>query len=110
MTKVWVPVPGGDSLNVGQACISRAGGRAIALIRLEDGLHALDNTCPHAGGPLGQGEVEGALIVCPWHGRAFDIHTGICDGYADRVTVFQVVERPEGACIEIEDKSTDSIT
>jgi nitrite reductase (NADH) small subunit len=37
---------------------------------------AMENVCPHRGGPLGQGMVEGSKIVCPWHGWAWDTQTG----------------------------------
>ena len=50
----------------------------IALFNLDGEVHALDNTCPHAGGPLGEGTMEGDLIVCPWHGWKFHIPTGTC--------------------------------
>ncbi len=52
--------------------------RGIALFNLDGQVHALDNTCPHAGGPLGEGTVEGDLVACPWHGWKFHIPTGAC--------------------------------
>src|SRR3972149_1417214 len=53
-----------------------AGGRAIALFRREEGWYAIDNTCPHRGCPLAEGEVEKFLVTCPCHGSQFDIRTG----------------------------------
>lgn len=53
-------------------------GNEIALFRIEDKIYALDNTCPHAGGPLGEGEVENACVTCPWHGWTFELSTGSC--------------------------------
>ncbi len=50
----------------------------IALFNLDGHIYALDNTCPHAGGPLGEGTIEGEHIVCPWHGWKFHIPTGVC--------------------------------
>lgn len=50
----------------------------IALFNLDGDIYALDNTCPHAGGPLGEGTVEGDLVECPWHGWKFHIKTGAC--------------------------------
>jgi nitrite reductase (NADH) small subunit len=52
--------------------------QGIALFNLEGTIYALDNTCPHAGGPLGEGSVEGDLVECPWHGWKFNIKTGVC--------------------------------
>ena len=51
-------------------------GRLVALFNLNGQIHALDGTCPHAGGPLGDGELEGATVTCPWHGWQFDVTTG----------------------------------
>ncbi len=53
-----------------------AGGRVVALYNVEGQFHALDGVCPHAGGPLGQGELQGKLVTCPWHGWQFDVTTG----------------------------------
>jgi nitrite reductase (NADH) small subunit len=50
----------------------------IALFNHGGDIYALDNTCPHAGGPLGEGSVEGELVECPWHGWKFHIKTGVC--------------------------------
>ena len=51
-------------------------GRHIAVFRLEDGFHAIEDICTHDGGPLGEGEVEGDVVVCPRHGARFSIRTG----------------------------------
>ena len=55
-----------------------AGSRQIAIANLEGEIHALDNTCPHAGGPLGEGTIEGQDLICPWHGWRFDLTSGAC--------------------------------
>ena len=51
-------------------------GKEIALFNLDGAFHAIDNTCLHRGGPLGEGEVDGTLVTCPWHGWQYDILTG----------------------------------
>jgi len=48
----------------------------LALCNVNGTFRAVDNTCPHAGGPLGEGCLNGDLIVCPWHGWRFNVHTG----------------------------------
>ncbi len=53
-----------------------AGGRVIALYNVEGTLYALDGVCPHAGGPLGKGQLDGCTVTCPWHGWQFDASTG----------------------------------
>jgi len=55
-----------------------AGGRRVAVFRVEGRLHALDGTCPHRGGPLGEGTLSGSVVACPWHGWRFDVRTGQC--------------------------------
>lgn len=51
-------------------------GRALCVANVGGAICVLDGTCPHEGGPLGEGEIEGGRVVCPWHGYAFDVHTG----------------------------------
>jgi len=51
---------------------------AIALFNIDGKFYALENTCPHAGGPLGDGTLEGDIISCPWHGWTFHVPTGQC--------------------------------
>ena len=51
-------------------------GKEIALFNAGGTFYALDNTCPHRGGPLGEGELEGTVVTCPWHSWQFDLTTG----------------------------------
>ncbi len=53
-------------------------GREVALFKVNGVIFALDNFCPHAGGPLNEGKVENGTITCPWHAWTFDIPTGKC--------------------------------
>jgi ferredoxin-nitrite reductase len=54
----------------------RLGAREIALFRVGDQIHALDNTCPHAGGSLAEGTLDGGCVTCPLHAWRFDTRTG----------------------------------
>lgn len=56
--------------------VVEVGGQKIALLHVNGEFFALDNTCPHRGGPLGDGSVAGESVLCPWHGWAFDCKTG----------------------------------
>ena len=49
----------------------------IALFNVDGIFYAVDNTCPHAGGPLGEGKLAEAIVECPWHGWRFDLRTGM---------------------------------
>ena len=48
----------------------------IALYNIDGTFHAIDNACPHAGGPLGEGVLCGTIVECPWHGWKFDVVSG----------------------------------
>ncbi len=54
-------------------------GRAVALYKVDGQVYAIDGICPHAGGPLAEGSLNGCLAMCPWHGWEFDVKTGKCD-------------------------------
>ncbi len=60
----------------GQAREFPCGTRTICVANVEGKFEAVDNVCPHRGGPLGLGIVEGNKIVCPWHGWEFELATG----------------------------------
>lgn len=53
-------------------------GREIAVFRVEGRLYALEGRCAHQGGPLGQGEVVGGFVTCPWHGWTYEVASGRC--------------------------------
>jgi len=54
----------------------QVGGQAIALANVGGTLYAINNTCLHRGGPLGEGQLEGSVVTCPWHGWQFNVATG----------------------------------
>lgn len=51
-------------------------GKPIALFNVGGTFHAIDNVCRHRGGPLGEGDLEGSTVTCPWHGWQYDVTTG----------------------------------
>ena len=51
-------------------------GQAIALFNVDGTFHAVAGRCPHRGGPLGQGFLDGPRVSCPWHNYTFDVTTG----------------------------------
>ena len=69
-------IAGIDDVPPGSAIEVTAAGRVFAVYNVEGEIHVLDGICPHAGGPLGQGALEGNVITCPWHGWQFDVTTG----------------------------------
>ncbi len=58
-----------------------AGGEEVLLVKQGDQVYALNSTCPHAGGPLDEGQLEGDTVICPWHGSRFCLKDGkVLDG------------------------------
>lgn len=75
----WVDLCGLDELEPGTIGEFFVDGEGIAVANVDGTLYALDNTCPHAGGPLGDGTLEGTTVACPWHGWTYDVCTGACE-------------------------------
>lgn len=67
------------------------GGKRVAIFNAGGVFYAMDDTCPHEGGPLGEGDVSGAFVTCPWHAWEFNIMTGENDEDPDiRVDTYEV--------------------
>jgi thiamine pyrophosphate-dependent acetolactate synthase large subunit-like protein len=63
---------------------------------------ALENRCPHQGGPLGEGSIENGWLRCPWHGYDYDPRTGRPpEGFTDGAVRFDVAERPDGVYVRL---------
>ena len=54
------------------------GGRKIAVFNVTGQYYAVEDTCPHRGASLSQGQVSGTSVHCPWHGAEVDVRTGQC--------------------------------
>jgi len=72
----WVRVASTDDIEEGGSIAVDCGLHRIALFRLDGKFYAISDTCPHAGGPLSEGYVDGTEVVCPWHGWSFDLCAG----------------------------------
>jgi len=72
----WHRVAAAGDIPAGAGRELTAGGRVIALYNVDGEFYALDGVCPHAGGPLGEGVLQGNVVTCPWHGWQFDVTTG----------------------------------
>ena len=79
----FIDVGSTNDLPVGRTKLVAIGEAKLALCHTSSGFFALDNTCPHRGGPLAEGDIIGNEIVCPWHLWGFDLSTGTCGGNAD---------------------------
>jgi len=65
-----------SDLAPGTSKVVQADGHSIGLFNVEGTFYAIDNTCTHRGGPLGEGELSGETVECPWHGAHFNVKTG----------------------------------
>jgi nitrite reductase/ring-hydroxylating ferredoxin subunit len=76
----FIDIASSSELPLGRSKAYIVNGRTIALYHTDDGFFATDNTCPHRGGPLAEGDLIGNEINCPWHLWGFDVATGLCAG------------------------------
>ena len=74
----------------------------VCMTLFEGQYGALDNKCPHQGGPLGEGSIENGLLRCPWHGWDYDPLTGFAPGYDDGVKTYPVEVRDDGIYVGFE--------
>ncbi len=65
-----------SDLTPGKGTVIEAGGKSIAVFNADGKFFAIDNTCLHRGGPLGEGDLNGTTVTCPWHGWQYDVSTG----------------------------------
>jgi nitrite reductase (NADH) small subunit len=78
-------------------------GRRIAIFNTPAGVRALEDACPHKGGPLSDGLVGDGCVVCPLHGRRIDLVTGEMDGApGERAVTVPAVERGGWIYVEVE--------
>jgi nitrite reductase (NADH) small subunit len=87
----FVRVTGTADVKPGQGIMAEVKGKTLAIFNVEGTFHAIDNTCIHRGGPLGEGDVEGSVVTCPWHGWQYNVTTGACvNNPSAKVEVYQV--------------------
>lgn len=86
----------------GQGKRVEVGGKKIALFNLDGTYYAIDDTCPHKGGPLSEGDLAGSEVTCPWHGATFDVTTGNVLGPPASKGVSRYNVRVSGESVEIE--------
>ena len=93
---VWQKVLAKDELPEGRVTSVTCENRTLCMTRYKGQYGALDNKCPHQGGPLGEGAIENGLLRCPWHGWDYDPISGKAPGFDDGVQTFPLEERDDG--------------
>jgi nitrite reductase/ring-hydroxylating ferredoxin subunit len=98
----WVRVAGAGEIPAGAGRVVEAGGRTLAVFNVDGTYYAIDNTCTHRGGPLGDGDLEGAVVMCPWHAWRFDVTSGAnVNNPAVRVACFPAQVRDGAVFVEL---------
>jgi len=82
------------------------GGALYALCNVAGRLSAIGGVCPHRGGPLGQGAMHGANVVCPWHAWEWNCQTGANDFNPDqKVPVYAVRLDGDDILLDVPDRA-----
>jgi nitrite reductase (NADH) small subunit len=85
----------------GEAKEFAAGPRTLCIANIDGVIRALDNECPHRGGPLAEGMIEHGKLICPWHAWTFDPATGATDASEERVAVYLVTVEAQEVFVNI---------
>lgn len=95
-----------EEVPVGEGRAFAAGGRQVAVFRRRDGsLAAVSAVCPHAGGPIADGQMDGEVVVCPLHLHVFELATGCSRTGQPALRVYPV--RVEDGHVVVEVASTE---
>lgn len=95
----WQKVLSPEELPEGRVTSVTCGLVTVCMTRFKGKYGALDNKCPHQGGPLGEGSIENGLLRCPWHGWDYDPISGKAPGFDDGVETYPVEEREDGVYV-----------
>jgi nitrite reductase/ring-hydroxylating ferredoxin subunit len=98
----WVRVASIGEIAPGRAKYVALGDLELAVFHLTgpDRFVVVKNSCPHAGGNLSAGRIEGNVVTCPWHDWAFDLDSGLCT-LSESAKLNQVESRVEAGHVEI---------
>ena len=101
--------PASEPLTVSTSAEIRAGasarlqlpdGNEVAVFNVDGEFYAIDNSCPHKGAPLSEGQICGHIVECALHGWQFDVRTGECLTVPERIRIYEV--RNEDGLLKIE--------
>jgi thiamine pyrophosphate-dependent acetolactate synthase large subunit-like protein/nitrite reductase/ring-hydroxylating ferredoxin subunit len=98
----WHRVLAAEDLPEGRVTTVAAGQKSVALVHYEGQFSALDNHCPHQGGPLGEGSIENGLLRCPWHGYDYCPLDGKSPGFDDTATTYPLEIREGEVFVGVE--------
>lgn len=100
---VWHKLVESDEIPVGRAATVTIGHESLCVTHTEEGGHGcLGNACPHQGGPLGEGTIEGGWLRCPWHGYDYSPKNGKPpEGFSDAPVAYRTERRDDGVYVAL---------
>lgn len=91
-----------SEIAAGKAKKYTVNGKIIAVFNLDGKFYAIDDRCSHRGGPLAEGELQGAVVTCPWHGAEFNVMDGkSLNPIATDLKSYRVVQEGDELFIEL---------
>ena len=97
----FVSVAKTTDLGPGQMVLVEIDDEEIVVANANGEYYAFGAECPHAGGPMDEGEMEGTVVVCPWHGAEFDMVTGEALTPPAQDSIYTYKVRVEGEDIQV---------
>jgi nitrite reductase/ring-hydroxylating ferredoxin subunit len=73
----FVPACKKSDIPAGRGKTVNVNGKPLAIFNIDGNFYCISDTCVHRGGPLGEGDCDGKIVMCPWHGWRYDVTTGI---------------------------------
>ncbi|HIC51475.1 MAG TPA: non-heme iron oxygenase ferredoxin subunit [Candidatus Marinimicrobia bacterium] len=100
-----VKIPNNNLPEEGCGAVMFIGDKTVGLFKVHGDLLALGNICPHRGGSLGEGEVTGEIVACPWHGWEFNCRTGVAvENQEISVKTYKILSQSDGKYLEWNDE------
>lgn len=97
----FVSVAKATDLGPGQMVLVEIDDEEIVVANANGEYYAFSAECPHAGGPLDEGEMEGKVVICPWHGAEFDMTTGEALTPPVQDNIYTYTVRIEGEDVQV---------
>ena len=99
----WVRITACENIPVREGRVTEVRGRHVAIFNLGDRFLAVDNRCPHRGGPLAEGIISGTTVVCPLHAWKIDLETGgVCNPVSTVPCIATFPTRVANGIVELE--------
>ncbi|MEM9609280.1 MAG: thiamine pyrophosphate-binding protein [Actinomycetota bacterium] len=102
----WHKLIDAGEVDEGRVTTRTVGHVSLAVTNVDGAIGALDNRCPHQGGPLGEGSIEQGWLRCPWHGYDYSPCNGRPPGgFDDRPAAFRTEQREDGVYVALPDET-----